>query len=186
MLVRALDYASFCLVKKCSLEYLPFRRSRDLGYCWQVSERTDATSHFSHPNASKSSRRRLPLFTGDFNGDGVPDLAYTFVRDIRDLLGFGGASPTTVSSTLCAGGVGSAISFADVNNDKKLDAIYNCNGYISVALGNGDGTFQAPAYYAVPNTETPLLVDLNGDGYLDIAAMVIGAQTTRAGSRSAE
>ncbi len=121
----------------------------------------------------------VPLFTGDFNGDGVPDLAYISSGTLEILLSFGGAAPTTVSSTLCAGGVGSAISFADVNNDKKLDAVFSCNGYISVAFGNGDATFQAPAYYAAPNTETPLLVDLNGDGYLDIAAMVIGTQTNR-------
>jgi FG-GAP-like repeat len=40
-------------------------------------------------------------------------------------------------------------------------------------MGNGDATFQAPAYYAA-NAGTPILVDLNGDGYLDIAASLIG------------
>ena len=119
------------------------------------------------------------------------------------LLNFAGSAPTTVTPTLCpaAGqtqvrgerhlGIGtgtslpaprSAIqaveptggtSFADVNNDKKLDAVFVCNGYISVAFGNGDGTFQAPAYYAVTNGTEPVLVDLNGDGYLDIASTVV-------------
>jgi hypothetical protein len=112
-----------------------------------------------------------PLFIGDFNGDGVPDLAYNSSPSgtVGILLGFAGSSPTNVTTTVCSGAV-----FADVNNDKKLDAISSCNGYITVQFGNGDGTFQAPAYYAI-NAGTPVLVDLNGDGYLDIAAMQPGA-----------
>jgi hypothetical protein len=86
------------------------------------------------------------------------------------MLDFAGNAPTIVTTTVCPGAV-----FADVNNDKKLDAVSSCNGYITVQLGNGDATFQAPAYYAI-NTGTPLLVDLNGDGYLDIAAMQLGTQ----------
>ena len=113
-----------------------------------------------------------PLFVGDFNGDGIPDLAYNSSSPsgtVGIILGFAGSSPTTVTTNVCWGAV-----FADVNNDKKLDAVSSCNGYITVQLGNGDGTFQAPAYYAV-NTGTPVLVDLNGDGYLDIAAMQLGS-----------
>ncbi len=108
-----------------------------------------------------------PLFIGDFNGDGIPDLAYNSSPSgtVGIVLGFAGNSPTTVTTTVCSGAV-----FADVNNDKKLDAVSSCNGYITVQLGNGDGTFQAPAYYAI-NAGTPVLVDLNRDGYLDIAAM---------------
>jgi hypothetical protein len=113
-----------------------------------------------------------PLFIGDFNGDGIPDLAYNSFPSgtVGILLGFAGSSPTTVTTTVCSGAV-----FADVNNDKKLDAVSSCNGYITVQLGNGDGTFQAPAYYAI-NAEIPVvLVDLNGDGYLDIAATLTGS-----------
>ncbi len=115
-----------------------------------------------------------PLFIGDFNGDGVPDLVFNpgASQGLSILLDFAGNAPTTVTTTICPGAV-----FADVNNDKKLDAVSSCNGYITVQLGNGDGTFQAASYYAI-NTGTPLLVDLNGDGYLDIAAMQLGTSTT--------
>ena len=125
-----------------------------------------------------------PLFVGDFNGDGIPDLAYNSSSPsgtVGIILGFAGSSPTTVTTNVCWGAV-----FADVNNDKKLDAVSSCNGYITVQLGNGDGTFQAPAYYAV-NTGTPVLVDLNGDGYLDIAAMQLAPRAHPvSSSRSAE
>jgi hypothetical protein len=114
-----------------------------------------------------------PLFIGDFNGDGIPDLAYDTVPSgtsgtLGIILGYAGNAPTIVTTNVCPGAV-----FADVNNDKKLDAVSSCNGYITVQLGNGDATFQAPTYYAI-NALALLLVDLNGDGYLDIAGMQLG------------
>ena len=126
---------------------------------------------FSIPTQVSLPNGATPLFIGDFNGDGIPDLAYdsyasgTSTETLNIMLDFAGNTPTIVTTTVCPGSV-----FADVNNDKKLDAVSNCNGYINVAFGNGDGTFQAPAYYAGNNTGTPLLVDLNGEGFLDIAA----------------
>jgi Bacterial Ig-like domain (group 3)/FG-GAP-like repeat len=110
-----------------------------------------------------------PLFVGDFNADGIPDLAYNSFTTgtLGILLDFAGSAPTNVNTSICPGAV-----FADVNNDKKLDAVSSCNGYITVQLGNGDATFQAPAYYAV-DPGTLLLVDLNGDGYLDIVRTLL-------------
>ena len=136
-----------------------------------------------------------PVFIGDFNGDGLPDLVYESFTGgpLGILLNFAGNAPTNVTSTICPAAAGTqvrgeraaprsatqaveptgGISFADVNNDKKVDAVYDCNGFMSVAFGNGDGTFQAPAYYAVTNATDPVLVDLNGDGYLDIVSSVL-------------
>ena len=60
---------------------------------------------------------------------------------------------------------------ADMNKDNKLDLVLTCsNGNVAVLLGNGDGSFQGPAYYAVSGLKTLAPpVDLNGDGYLDVA-----------------
>ena len=115
-----------------------------------------------------------PVFTGDFNGDGVPDLAYVSeTSNLSIVLSVGTNAPATVTTQLtCPATAGQALAtFGDVNNDKKLDLVFSCNGYVTIQLGNGDGTFQAPAYFAL-NTRMPVLVDLNNDGFLDIAALV--------------
>lgn len=67
-----------------------------------------------------------------------------------------------------------AQSFAvgDFNNDGKLDIAdpnYFNSTQISVFLGNGDGTFQAPVLYGAGNEpDTVVAADLNHDGNLDL------------------
>jgi hypothetical protein len=60
---------------------------------------------------------------------------------------------------------------ADFNHDGKLDlATASGNGLVATLLGNGDGTFQSPAY--IPQVANPFNVvagDFNGDGFPDLA-----------------
>jgi hypothetical protein len=117
----------------------------------------------------------FPVFAGDFNGDRVADLAYiTEANNLEIVLSVGSNSPTTVTTSLCPVTTGQGlpqVNFADVNNDKKLDLVFSCDGYITIQLGNGDGTFQTPAHFAI-NAGVPVFADFNGDGFLDVAALV--------------
>jgi hypothetical protein len=63
-----------------------------------------------------------------------------------------------------------AIAAGDFNNDGKLDlAVLNGEG-LSIALGNGDGTFQAPTTYPYLTGDSLAVGDFNGDGNLDLVA----------------
>lgn len=60
----------------------------------------------------------------------------------------------------------------DFNGDGKLDLAATTLNGISIFLGNGDGTFQAPVNYAYGAGQAPfaiLAADFNGDGKLDLA-----------------
>src|ERR1022692_3638931 len=96
----------------------------------------------------------------------------------------GSASPATAlavaalpSSTLLpatpyvANGAGTWVAVGDFNGDGKADFVV-ANSGVSVWLGNGDGTFQAPVNSASGASPIALATgDLNGDGLLDVAAV---------------
>jgi hypothetical protein len=72
-------------------------------------------------------------------------------------------------STRTTSGESVAIATGDFRNDGRLDLAIVDNG-LSVALGNGDGTFQAPTTYPYLLGASIAVGDFNGDGNLDLVA----------------
>ncbi len=134
--------------------------------------------------------------TGDFNGDGVLDVAVTQCGYFANgappqclngnagiLLGNGNGTfqSEVVYGPNPASDNSAAIAVADVNGDGKLDfAVANeSSGTVSLYLGKGDGTFQSGGNYGIGYTGLPisggfyppvslLLADFNGDGMPDL------------------
>src|SRR5260370_25350540 len=61
-----------------------------------------------------------------------------------------------------------SIATGDFNHDGKLDVVMTTNNGFSVALGNGDGTFQKAVTYSTQLSYSVAVADFNGDGNLDI------------------
>ena len=112
---------------------------------------------------------------GDFNGDGIPDLAgcNSTSNSISILLGNGDGTFSAMPSSLQTGGEPYTIAVGDFNNDGVLDlAVMNGNSLaITIFLGNGDGTFTSASTPSSGPLEDFAIGDFNRDGNLDIAGI---------------
>jgi hypothetical protein len=127
--------------------------------------------------------------SGDFNGDGIPDLAVdTFILNQGHFLAVlsGNVDGTFQKARYLAlpdrgDGLGARLLSGDFNRDGKPDLVRlsttdNNTTVMRTYLGNGDGTFQSPIISA-PLTDVDLTgsgshpfaaADFNGDGKLDL------------------
>ncbi len=113
----------------------------------------------------------------DLNNDGVPDLVMLGGgQSITAFIGQPGQTYSQVVSNVSTPvGIGN-VAFADVNQDGKVDLIFNNNfvstsaGQVAILLGNGDGSFTAGATYDVTESATAAfaIADVDGDGHADI------------------
>jgi hypothetical protein len=124
----------------------------------------------------------------DFNGDGKLDLALASYDDSATSILMGNGDGSFVHTlTISTPGNSIGIVATDLNGDNKPDLVVSSpnGGVLSVGsgvrviLGNGDGTFQPPVFYATASQgpEFSAVADLNGDGKKDIASCNIDAKT---------
>jgi hypothetical protein len=115
------------------------------------------------------------LTLGDFNGDGIPDLA-VLDTDLSVLLGNGdGTFGPALYNATGNGPIG--IATGDFNQDGITDLVVanNTDGTVSILLGLGNGQFrqqtpyavQSNSAYAYPSSVT--VGDFNGDNIPDVA-----------------
>ncbi len=141
------------------------------------------SSNFTVPPSTPQAVSGGKVMKGDFNNDGILDLISTglYSDGISIALGNGdGTFQTPVGYS--AGAKPFGIGLADLNGDGNIDIVVsNYNpvqpnpGYMTVLLGNGDGTFQtAVTYNGGLNSGGVALGDFNGDGLLDAVLMNSG------------
>jgi hypothetical protein len=121
------------------------------------------------------------LSIGDFNGDGLPDLAAPTVgSNAVSILLDKGDGTFESGATVPTGAWPLGIATADFNGDAKLDIVtanYDVNS-VSVALGNGLGQFATRVDYATGLIPTSVVVaDFNLDGKLDVVTANAGDDT---------
>lgn len=129
----------------------------------------------SSPNSAAGHRPRA-LAAGDFNSDGVMDLASASFSNHNVSILLGNNNGGFTSAATYAIGTGSTMPTSlvvdDFNNDQKLDIAVVCMNAVNVfvLLGNGNGTFGALLTYATSSGSTSIVKgDFNQDGRTDLA-----------------
>jgi hypothetical protein len=117
------------------------------------------------------------VVTGDFNGDGRPDLAVANASSNTVSLLLGNANGTfQAARNFATGSLPLSVAVGDFNKDGQLDLVTANAGSddVSVIAGNGDGTFRAPTSIRIGSSAPSVAVgDFNSDGTLDLAVASI-------------
>ncbi len=112
------------------------------------------------------------ILSGDFNGDGLPDLAVTNAIDNNVSILLQNSGHTFAAKVDYATGKGPAgIATADFNRDGFADlAVTNqTDGTVSILPGNNTGTFGAQTVFAAGSGPTGIVAaDFTGDGIADV------------------
>ena len=144
---------------------------------------TSAAVGSSTPGLTEAISQTIPVgsgaaFTasGDFNGDGIPDLAVSNASSTTVSILLGSNQGTfTAGTTLQIDATPSWIAVGDFNRDGNVDlaVVVSANSTVLIYLGNGDGTFTASTtpLFTLPQPTGIVVADMNGDGLQDLAVL---------------
>jgi len=142
-----------------------------------------ATVNWQNPQSPATGTQPGSIALGDFDGNGILDMAVTNAgsNTLTILLGKGDGTFTAAASSPQTGPNPSFVTAGDFNRDGKIDlAVANLNdNSVTILLGNGDGTFTATASRQETGNQPESMAagDFNGDGILDLATLNAGINT---------
>jgi FG-GAP-like repeat len=113
---------------------------------------------------------------GEFNGDGIKDLAVAnSLGRISVLLGYGDGSFQWAFDYYNLTQGSTSIAVGEFNRDGIQDLVVDVYGGVRILLGNGNGTFQPPLNFPVETPGSIAVGYFNGDGFQYLAAVGSGA-----------
>ena len=140
---------------------------------------TGGTAAYSRPLIVSGTGSSYTVTLNGVSGAGTLGLNLIDDGSVRDAAGRPIASATSANfigpTTVAASGSPFFVLTADLNGDGVQDLIVGSrttqfNGFVTVMLGNGDGTFRAASTYAFPGDylESIAIADMNSDGVPDL------------------
>jgi hypothetical protein len=128
---------------------------------------------------------------GDFNGDGIADLAVvngglpgTMAGNTVSILLGNGDGTFQPALDYPAGIWPRSVAVGDFNRDGNQDLAVTGQSGVTILLGDGKGAFQPPHNYAAGLAGSVAVADFNGDGYPDLVVAEIPGSFVRPGSVS--
>ena len=134
----------------------------------------DGSGCFQPAESDTLAKDPYALEVSDFNGDGMPDLAFIDGDEgaqLRILTGERNGTLRPRTAQPVGSGLGTVVT-GDVDGDGILDLVLP-NGrqdHLNILIGQGDGTFLSEARVSARNSPLGTVCgDFNGDGKLDLA-----------------